>query len=147
MIDLTYPEGAIAPVARDALAEELTAALLRAERAPDTEFFRSITWLFVHELPATHVRAGGRPAVEPVVRVEATTPEGALSDRRRAEFVERATAAVREATGMREEDALRIWVVCREVPEGSWGAAGRVVEFKALREAAAAERAKDAATA
>ena len=140
LLDVTYPQGALSDDARERLADELTAALLRAERAPDTEFFRSIPWLYLHELPAGAVRAAGRPADPPTFRVEATTPEGALSDRRRKEFVAEATRAVCEAAAIPEEQALRVWVLCHEVPEGSWGAAGQVVEFAALRAAAAQER-------
>ena len=140
LLDVTYPQGALSEDARERLADELTAALLRAERAPDTEFFRSITWLYLHELPVHAVRRAGRPAEQPTFKVEATTPEGALSDRRRKEFVADATRAVREAAGIAEEDALRVWVLCHEVAEGSWGAAGQVVEFAALRAAAAQER-------
>ena len=51
MIDVTYPEGALDADARAKLVEDLTTALLRAERAPDTDFFRSVTWVYVHELP------------------------------------------------------------------------------------------------
>ena len=140
LLDVTYPQGALSEDARERLADELTPALLRAERAPDTEFFRSITWLYLHELPVHAVRRAGRPADLPTFKVEATTPEGALSDRRRKEFVADATRAVREAAGIAEEDALRVWVLCHEVAEGSWGAAGQVVEFAALRAAAAQER-------
>jgi phenylpyruvate tautomerase PptA (4-oxalocrotonate tautomerase family) len=103
MIDVTFPAGHISGEQRQALANDLTTALLRAERAPDNEFFRSITWAIVHELPADHVYAAGHPVPAPIVRVEATTPEGALSDRRRAEFVEAATNAVRDAFGIPQE--------------------------------------------
>ena len=51
IFEVTYPEGALSSDARSKLMEDLTTALLRAERAPDTEFFRSITWSYVHELP------------------------------------------------------------------------------------------------
>jgi phenylpyruvate tautomerase PptA (4-oxalocrotonate tautomerase family) len=147
-MEVTYPQGALTDEARERLSDELTAALLRAERAPDTEFFRSITWLYLHELPAGTVRAAGRPVEAPTFRLEATTPQGALSDRRRKEFVADATRAVREAAGIPEEEGLRIWVLCKEIPEGSWGAAGQVVEFEALRAVAAQEREKaEAATA
>jgi hypothetical protein len=54
---------------------------------------------------------------------------------------------VREAAGIPEEDGLRIWVLCKEIPEGSWGAAGQIVEFQALRAAAAQEREKAEAAA
>jgi phenylpyruvate tautomerase PptA (4-oxalocrotonate tautomerase family) len=140
MIDVTCPEGALTVAERSELVEGLTAVLLRAERAPDTEFFRNITWAYVHELPAGAVLAGGEPVAEPNFRIEVTTPEGALSDRRRAELVAEATRVVREVAGIEESDGLRIWVICHEVPEGRWGAAGHVVEFKALAEAAKAER-------
>jgi phenylpyruvate tautomerase PptA (4-oxalocrotonate tautomerase family) len=143
MIDITYPADAISAEQRDALAEALTTALLHAERAPDTEFFRSITWAIVHELPAAHVYAANRPVEAAIVRVQATTPEGALSDRRRAEFVETATKAVSEAFGIPAEQTLtRVWVTHREIAEGSWGAGGQIVKFAQLREAAAAARAE-----
>jgi phenylpyruvate tautomerase PptA (4-oxalocrotonate tautomerase family) len=142
IFEVTYPEGALSPEARDELMEGLTTALLRAERAPDTEFFRNITWSYVHELPEGSVRAAGIPVSEPTFRIDVTTPEGALSDRRRAELVTEATRVVREVTGIAEEDSLRIWVLMHEVAEGRWGAAGNVVQFKNLLEAAKHEREK-----
>jgi phenylpyruvate tautomerase PptA (4-oxalocrotonate tautomerase family) len=145
LIDVTFPAGAVAPGAREPLVNDLTTALLRAERAPDAQFFRDITWVYLHELPAGDVYAGGRPVTAPTVRVDVTTPEGALSDRRRAELVGEATRVVREHTGIPEEESLRVWVLCHEVPEGSWGAAGQVVQFAALRAAAAGERERSAA--
>jgi phenylpyruvate tautomerase PptA (4-oxalocrotonate tautomerase family) len=140
MMDLTLPQGALDADARTTLVDELTTVLLRAERAPDTKFFRSITWAYVHELPATNVYTAGRPVDRPVVRLQVTTPEGALSQRRRGELVAEATRVIREALGLAEEDALRVWVTCHEVAEGSWGAGGEVIAFQKLREAAAAER-------
>ena len=143
IFELTYPEGAIARDTREDLVEELTTVLLRAERAPDTEFFRNITWSYVHELPEGRVNAAGRPVAEPTFKLEVTTPEGALSDRRREELVREATRAIREATGIAEEEALtRIWVINHEVTEGRWGAGGQVIKFQQLIEAAEAEREK-----
>ena len=140
IIDFTYPQGALEPDAREALVGELTTALLRAERAPDTDFFRSITWVHVHALPDEDVFAAGRPVSEPHFRVEVTVPEGALSERRKQEFVSEATRVLLEASGLGEADGLRVWVLIREVPDGNWGAAGQVVRFEQLRQAAAAER-------
>src|SRR5688572_26400968 len=111
IMDVTYPEGALSPEARDTLVEELTTVLLRAERAPDTEFFRSVTWVFVHELPQGSVYTSGRPAEAPVFRVDTTTPEGALSDRRRQELVENATDAVRRAADIPDDQLLRVFVL------------------------------------
>jgi phenylpyruvate tautomerase PptA (4-oxalocrotonate tautomerase family) len=147
IFELTYPQGALSPETREDLVEELTTVLLRAERAPDTEFFRNITWSYVHELPDGAVNAAGRPISAPTFRVDVTTPEGALSDRRREELVAGATRAIREAAGIAEEEALtRVWVLMHEVAEGSWGAGGQVIKFKQLAEAAKAEREKSGDT-
>ena len=140
LIDLSYPAGTFTPDARTALVDELTTVLLRAERAPDTEFFRSITWVYVHELPEGSLLAAGRPVAQPTFRVQVTVPQGALSDRRKQELVSEATRAVSEAAGLGEADALRVWVLINEVPEGNCGAGGNIVHFEQLRQAAAAER-------
>ena len=142
LIDLTYPQGTFTPDQRQELADELTTILLRAERAPDTEFFRSVTWINVHELPEGTVLTAGRPVEEPIFRVDVTTPEGALSDRRRQEAVAAMTTAILGAAGLDEDQALRVFVLCHEVAEGSWGAGGQVIQFAQLRAAAAAEREK-----
>lgn len=140
MIDLTYPEGALTPDARTDLVDELTTVLLRAERAPDNEFFRSVTWVYVHELPEGAVLAAGQPVAKPTFRLNVTVPQGALSEQRKAELVSGATRVVSAAAGLDEADAMRVWVLIAEVPEGNWGAAGNVVRFEQLREAAAATR-------
>lgn len=140
IMEVTMPEGAVPDDRRDELFDGMTTSLLKAEGAPDTEFFRNITWIHVNELPARNVLANGRPVAEPTVKVEVTTPQGALSDRRRKLLVADLTANIREATGIAEEDSLRIWILCREIDEGSWGAGGGVVEFEALKAAARQER-------
>ena len=142
VFEITYPEGALEPAARDQLLDELTTAILNAERAPNHEFFRGVTWGYVNELPAGSVVAAGRPVDKPTFKVDLTTPEGALSDRRREEFVVEATRLVREAAGIPEDEGLRIFVMMHEVAEGSWGAAGQVVRFQELRQRALAEREK-----
>ena len=140
LMDLTFPAGALTANARATLAEQLTTVLLRAERAPDTEFFRNITWLAVHELPAADVLAAGQPVGEATYRLEVTVPDGALSDRRKQELVAEATRVVSEAAGLGEADGLRVWVLIREVPDGNWGAGGQVVRFEQLGQMAAQQR-------
>jgi phenylpyruvate tautomerase PptA (4-oxalocrotonate tautomerase family) len=142
LMEITYPQGALSPETRTELVDELTTVLLRAERAPNTEFFRSVTWVNTIELPADCVNTGGAPVQAPTFKLDVTTPEGALSDRRRKELVAEATLAIREAAGIPEDEALRVFVLCHEIAEGSWGAGGQVVEFRALRAAAQAEREK-----
>jgi len=145
LIDLYLPADAVPSDRLPPLVDELTTVLLRAERAPDTEFFRGITWVYVHELPQGMVFTSGRPAPEPVFRVSVTVPQGALSERRKEELVTEATRAVREATGLGEDDSLRIWVMVNEVPDGNWGEAGNVIRFEQLRELATQAREQPAA--
>ena len=141
-IDLTFSAGALSDEARRELPRELAAAMLRWEGAPDTEFFRSITWTHVHELPAEAVyTADGQAELSQFV-VDATVPAGALSERRKSGLVEEFSKLVRDAAGLTEADGVRVWVLIHEVPEGNWGAAGQIVRFEQLRAAAKAEREK-----
>jgi phenylpyruvate tautomerase PptA (4-oxalocrotonate tautomerase family) len=140
MIEVTAPAGAIPVDAREELLDELAGRLLHWEGAPDTEFFRSISWVYFHELPADALYVGGRAGGSPRLRVEITTPEGALSQRRRAGLVADVHAAVSRAAGISPENGLHVWVLCREIAEGSWGAGGAIIEFEQLRAASKAER-------
>jgi len=64
-----------------------------------------------------------------VVRI--SVPAGSLDDRRRLDMVERVTAVLARA----EDDPRRLerepaaWVHITEIPEGNWGALGRVVRL------------------
>ena len=141
-LDLTFSAGALGDDARRELPTQLAAALLRWEGAPDTEFFRAITWVHIHELPAEAVfTADGQAELSHFV-VDVTVPQGALSDRRKGGLVEEASKLVRDAAGLAEEDGVRVWVLIHEVDEGNWGAAGQIVRFEQLRAAARAEREK-----
>jgi phenylpyruvate tautomerase PptA (4-oxalocrotonate tautomerase family) len=146
-IDLTFPAGALSDDARRELPAKLADAIRHWEGAPDTEFFRSITWTHVHELPADAVHTPDGQATLSQFVVEATVPGGALSDRRKTGFVEDASKLVREAAGIPESEGVRVWVLFNEIPEGNWGAAGQIVRFEQLREAAKAEREKAGAPA
>ena len=103
MIELTYPKGAIEPDAREELLEELATKLLAAEKAPDTEFFRSITWVYANEIDPETLAVGGRPGGEPRFRVQVTVPDGALSDRRKGILVESVNQAVLRAAALERE--------------------------------------------
>ncbi len=138
-LDLTISADALSDQAQQELAKELGATLLRWEGAPDTEFFRSITWAHVHPLPAESIQTPDGTA-EPHAVIDITVPSGALSERRKAGLVEDATKVVLEATGWGPEAGVRVWTLIHEVPDGNWGAAGQIVRFDQLREAAKAER-------
>ncbi|MFL5908734.1 MAG: 4-oxalocrotonate tautomerase family protein [Solirubrobacterales bacterium] len=138
-LDLTITADVLQEDSKQQLMRDLGATLLHWEGAPDTDFFRSITWAHLHELPAEAIQTPDGEA-EPHAIVDVTVPEGALSERRKAGIVEDATKLVLEATGWAPEVGVRVWVMIRDVPDGNWGAAGQVVQFAQLREAAKAER-------
>jgi phenylpyruvate tautomerase PptA (4-oxalocrotonate tautomerase family) len=140
-LDLTIPADVLSDESKEELPREMGAALLRWEGAPDTAFFRSITWAHLRELPAEAIQTPDGVA-EPHAVVDVTVPAGALSERRKAGLVEEMTKLVLEATGWGDDGGMRVWVLVHEVPEGSWGAAGQIVRFEQLREAAKAEREK-----
>ena len=129
-IQLTVPAGALTADGRAAIQQELAQILLRWEGAPDTDFFRSQAWAYLHELPAGAQTTAGDD--EPRFRLDVTVPGGALDDRRKAGLVEEATQAVLTAAGLTPADALRVWVLIHEQPDGTWGAGGRIFRYADL---------------
>ncbi|MFD8377174.1 4-oxalocrotonate tautomerase family protein [Streptomyces sp. NPDC059679] len=130
MIRLTAPPGSLTEEGRESVQRELAAVLLRWEGAPDTAFFRAQAWSYLVELPD-----GAQTTAEddaPRFLVEVTVPQGALSERRKAGLVEDATKTVLDAAGLSPADALRVWALVHEQPDGSWGAGGSVLRYADL---------------
>ncbi|WP_049572301.1 tautomerase family protein [Nocardiopsis sp. SBT366] len=130
MIRLTCPAGALTEQGRADVQRDLAAALLQWEGAPDTDFFRAQAWSYLEELPAGAQTTSGD--AEPRFLVNVTVPQGALSERRRAGLVQNATRIVLEAAGLAQDQALRVWVLIHEQPEGTWGAGGSIVRLADL---------------
>ncbi|MPY58003.1 tautomerase family protein [Streptomyces spongiae] len=114
MIRLTLPSGSLTEESRRTVQRELAAVLLRWEGAPDTA---------------------------PRFLVDVTVPEGALSERRKAGLVEDATRTVLGAAGLPQADALRVWVLVHQQPDGTWGAGGSVIRYADLVALAKEQRA------
>jgi phenylpyruvate tautomerase PptA (4-oxalocrotonate tautomerase family) len=127
MLDAYIPAGALSPNAEDRLLADLTDILIVNEGAdPTNEQVRSIAWLFVHRPESVFV--AGSPATAPRYRFVASVPEGQYDPERRQAMVSAITERVLDAEeGAYERDPSRIWVFTPEVPNGSWGAMGRVV--------------------
>lgn len=129
-IQLTAPDGALTDEGRATIQKDLAKILLRWEGAPDNDFFRAQSWSYLHELPT-----GAQTTAEdedPRFRVDVTVPAGALSDRRKAGLVDDATNAVLAAAGLGSDDALRVWVLVHEQPDGTWGAGGQIIRYADL---------------
>jgi phenylpyruvate tautomerase PptA (4-oxalocrotonate tautomerase family) len=127
MLDAFIPRGALSPEAERELLARLTDLLIEYEGAdPTNENVRSIAWVFLHR-PET-VFVAGAPAQEPRYRFLASVPEGQLDDERRNGMVAAITDAVLDAEqGAHERDPGRVWVFPTEIPDGTWGALGRIV--------------------
>lgn len=130
MIRLTAPAGALTARGRTSVQRDLAAVLLRWEGAPDTEFFRAQAWSYLVELPSGAQATAGDD--RPRFLVEVTVPAGALSERRKAGLAGEATATVLDAAGLGPDDALRVWVLIHEQPEGTWAAGGSIVRYADL---------------
>lgn len=126
MIDVTIPEGALAPHAEAQLMNDLTGTLIRHEGLdPDDPRVRDVTWIFVHR-PAAVYRAGA-VAPAPVYRIVPTVPEGQYTDAARAALIADVTAAVARAEGVSVDAvATRVWVFPTEIDDGCWGSRGTV---------------------
>jgi phenylpyruvate tautomerase PptA (4-oxalocrotonate tautomerase family) len=131
-VEVFTPRGAVSEARRNAVGEALVAEVMRAEGAPDTPAARAISWLVWHDVDGWWVggrRAGAGEAPRFVVRV--AVPAGSLDDAKRRDMVERVTrvlAASDDDPGRLAREPVA-WVHINEVPEGNWGAMGRVVGF------------------
>jgi phenylpyruvate tautomerase PptA (4-oxalocrotonate tautomerase family) len=126
-LDAHIPAGALAPEAERDLIAKLTDLLIEHEGAdPTNEVVRSIAWVFVTRPETVYV--AGSPADAPRYRFVASVPEGQFNPERRQSLVEAITEAVLDAEqGAYPRDPMRVWVFTPEIPDGTWGGAGRIV--------------------
>jgi phenylpyruvate tautomerase PptA (4-oxalocrotonate tautomerase family) len=132
MLDAYIPQGALRPEAEEQLLAQLTDALIINEGAdPTNPQVRSIAWLFVHR--PEHVYVAGSHAAAPRYRFVASVPEGQYDAERRQAMVHSITEAVLDAEqGAHDRDPSRVWVFTPEIPDGTWGGAGRIVTLSDL---------------
>ena len=127
MLDAYIPEGALPAEAEARLLSDLTDVLLQHEGADASDpVARSLAWIFLHRPVAVYV--AGRPQQAPHYRFVAAVPEGQFDDARRSAIVDAVTTTVLDAEGgVHPRDPRRVWVITSEVPEGTWGAGGRIM--------------------
>lgn len=134
MLDVTAPAGLLPAASHDVLLRRLGETLLQAEGAPLAAPYLENTGVFVHEPPRTSVAtADQRQAAG--VRVQVTTPPGALDRQGQRDLVAAATEAVVDAAGD-PSHAARTSVLLLEAAEGGWGVGGFALGqegFAALR--------------
>jgi phenylpyruvate tautomerase PptA (4-oxalocrotonate tautomerase family) len=129
-IQLTVPEGTLTDEGSATIQAALAATLLKWEGAPDNAFFRSLSWSYLHQLPqGSQITAGD---TDPRFRVDVTVPAGALNEERKTGLVADVTEQVLAAAGLGADQALRVWVLIHEQPDGTWGAGGRIFRYADL---------------
>ena len=142
MIDVYAPADLFPADADEALGDELTRAVLRAEGvATPGPFHLDNTAAFIHRLPASAISTAQTPSAR-TVRVQVITPPGSLNREGQRQLVREATEIVSKIAGD-ESQGARTWVILTEAAEGGWGLSGTafgVEEFGALAARAAAAR-------
>src|SRR6476620_11597753 len=134
MIDV-YAASNLFPVGTDRqLAEELSAALLRAEGVvtPGPTHLEN-TGIYIHRMDPSTVHTAGTSSAR-TVRIQVITPPGALNREGQKQLVKEATEIVTKISGDPSQ-AARTWVLLTEAAEGGWGIAGTAFgreEFAAL---------------
>jgi phenylpyruvate tautomerase PptA (4-oxalocrotonate tautomerase family) len=134
MIDVYATQGTFED--KQALAQDLAAAVMRWEGVPDLDLFRNNTAAFVHDLPAGSI--SNVAGASDHVRVQVLTPAGVLDRDKQLGVVRELTAIVAARAG----DATitkRTWVLLTESPEGGWGVGGHANTAEDLTAAARAE--------
>src|SRR5467141_4588153 len=134
MIDV-YAPTSLFPVSADRqLAEELTAALLKAEGVINPgPTHTNNTGAYIHRLPPSAVNTAAQGNAR-TVRVQVLTPPGVLSREGQKQLVADVTQIVAKISGDATQ-AGRTWVLLTEAAEGGWGIAGTAFgreEFAAL---------------
>jgi len=134
MIDV-YAASDVFPEGSDRrLAEQLTAALLRAEGvAQPGPAHLNNTGAYIHRMEPAAVHTAATDKAR-TVRVQVLTPPGALTREGQKQLVADATAIVAQTAGDPAQ-AGRTWVLLTEAAEGGWGIAGTAfgkAEFAAL---------------
>jgi len=134
MIDVYAPTD-LFPVSADRqLAEELTAALLKAEGVANPgPAHTNNTGAYIHRMPLSTVNTAAQGSAR-TVRVQVVTPPGVLSRAGQKQLVAEVTEIVARISGDPSQ-AGRTWVLLTEAAEGGWGIAGTAFgkeEFAAL---------------
>ncbi len=148
IVDLTIAEGTLSAEDRERLLDKVGRIAIDYEGLSGSKFAEAFTWVYVHELPATHMsQISGKPP-KPLYRFTFTTLQTLLdneSKHRLGEDVARAIYEIEGATWDEGEAYNRVWVFFDDYRQGDWIVGATVNSIKALREEVEKERASAAA--
>lgn len=137
MCDVSIPAGALLPDVEDALLARVNDILVGHElrrtadltdEPVDMEASRkranNLSWMLLHR---PEIFVAGKRRSAPSYRFEVYVPEGQADDEFRKAVTRDVTQAVVDAeAGAWPHPEVRVWVFTFEIPEGSWGAVGRI---------------------
>lgn len=135
LIHVTADEDALTKTQQDEVMIRVSNAVLKAERAPtDFEGAQALTWAYYTEAPKGSVYIGGKNIDNPPLRIEVSTPKGALNAGTRNELVAEIGDIVDDIVGP-FEGRLNHWALLYEVAEGSWAGGGQVFPLAGIKAA------------
>jgi phenylpyruvate tautomerase PptA (4-oxalocrotonate tautomerase family) len=135
MVDLTLPAGALDEEHRSTLVEQLTDLIIKWEEGTEVPGYGYAAWTYVHEAQAVAIAGKVRPAEKaPLYRVVISVPKGSLNEERKAGLVADVTEAIMdvEPRALWKRDPHRVWCIVNDVPDGDWGAGGRILRLRDL---------------
>ncbi|MFD5467788.1 hypothetical protein ACFWIQ_34000 [Kitasatospora sp. NPDC127059] len=123
LVDITAPAGSIAPDRLEGLQQQVADTVLRWMELPLTAFFRSATWVYVHEAPEK-TSATGAAGTAPGFIVKVTALEDFLTPERTEQLSVELTRLIQSTATPATEAESTVWVIVQEVPEGYWSVNG-----------------------
>ena len=143
LVRVTMIEGSLSEEQRAQLADEMTGVLLLIEGGVDNPAGRSIAYVIFEEIAAkdwyvggnlddTYVYKGGR------FIFNVTVPLGSCNQDRKNAVHKAVNDSLFKVLGLQPagRDGSSAWVILHEVPEGHWGASGRMVGIRRISEIA-----------
>jgi len=148
-IFVKVPEGTFATEELDKIAKGISEAVYKAESIPDNPRQRMLAWVMIEEIKAGHVFCGGKnivPELVPVV-VQFYPPEHVLDTERRALAAELVHSAILVAVDPSKRENILTSCMLLDVPDGHWGAQGRIWNVSHFAQAAGYEHLQHLASA
>ncbi len=144
IIDIEIPQGALKDNVKHQLPEKLGRIAIEYEGLSGSRFAQEFTWLYIHELPVTHVAQVSGELPKPIYRVTFTTLETLLDDERKHMLGVDVAKAIYEAEGSKwnpEEAHNRVWTFFNDVRQGDWIAGSLINNIPDLQKRVEKERA------
>ena len=143
IVDLTIAAGTLGSDEREQLLDRVSRIAIEYEGLAGSKFAESFTWLYVFELPSTHVRQVPGTPPRPIYRFTFTTLQTLLDNEAKHRLGQDVARAVFEIEGREwdEEEAYnRVWVFFNDYRQGDWIVGGRINSIQSLRDRVEGER-------